>query len=159
MHAQRTALHLVHSTAAEQPKSAADRLFDHWVFMLGKNPLRTKMGPTRRKVIERALALYEDEDTLMLAIEGCAASRWHAGENDRGRPFDDIELILRDESHVERFAADGEALRARADRAVQRQAAEAAQVQQIDGADGVAARERMLIVRREIAARSRGAVR
>ena len=92
--------------------SAVERVFDHWVFMLGKHPRRTALGPTRRRAIERSLALY-DEDTLLLAIEGCAASAWHAGENDRGRAFDDLELILRDEPHVERFAELGQRLRER----------------------------------------------
>lgn len=94
----------------------AEEVFAHWVWMLGKNPRRTAMGPKRRRVIEIALGLYETE-TLLLAIEGCAASKWHAGENDREREFTDIELILRDEAHVERFAADGERLRERALRA------------------------------------------
>lgn len=100
----------------EAPKEAADpvqRLFDHWVFMLGKNPKRCALGPTRRKVIAAALALY-DEETLELAIEGCAASAFHAGENDRGKAYDDLELIFRNEAKVETFAADGEKLRDRA---------------------------------------------
>lgn len=103
-------LHAVDSAPAQ--RNPCERIFDHWVFMLGKPPKRVALGPARRKVIERALSLY-DEETLLLAIEGCAASRWHAGDNDRRKPFDDIELILRDEPHIERFAADGEALRLR----------------------------------------------
>ena len=95
-----------------QARSAVERVFEHWVFMLGKNARRTALGPTRRRAIERALLLY-DAETLLLAIEGCAASAWHAGENDRGRAFDDLELILRDEAHVERFAEDGQCLRDR----------------------------------------------
>lgn len=107
--------------ASDSDKTAVDRVFDHWVFMLGKNPRRTALGAARLKVIERALALY-DEDTLLLAIEGCAASKWHAGENDRGTEFNDLGLILRDEAHVERFAADGERLRERAARSLRAQA-------------------------------------
>jgi len=95
-----------------QQQTPVERVFAHWVFMLGKNAARTALGPTRRKVIERALALYAEDDVLA-AIEGCAASQWHAGENDRGRAFDDLELILRDEAHVERFAESGHALRER----------------------------------------------
>jgi hypothetical protein len=110
----------LHATAASaQDKTAVERVFDHWVFMLHKHPRRTALGPQRRRAIERALALYEEE-TLLLAVEGCAASAWHAGENDRGRAFDDIELILRDEPHVERFAEAGQRLR---DRLREREAA------------------------------------
>jgi hypothetical protein len=102
----------VHAREAP-PATPAERVFAHWVFMLGKPASRTKMGPERRKVIDRALGLYE-EDVLLLAVEGCAADRWYGGENDRGRPFNDIELILRNERNIERFAEAGEALRNRA---------------------------------------------
>lgn len=111
-----TALYLV-DNEAQQAKAPAVRVFEHWVFMLGKNPKRCALGPKRRKVIEAALALY-DEETLRLAIDGCAASEWHAGSNDRGTAYDDIELILRDEAHIERFAQAGERLRERSLRKV-----------------------------------------
>jgi hypothetical protein len=110
------------STAAPQ-KAAVDQVFEHWVFMLGKNPRRCALGPERRKVINRALGLY-DLETLLLAVEGCSASEFHNGGNDDGRTYTDLELILRDERHIERFAEMGEALRERAAqlRAQQRQA-------------------------------------
>lgn len=105
-----TQLRLVSEEQAVPAPDAVRRLFDHWVFMLGKNPKRVALGPERRKVISRALQLYELE-VLEMAIEGCAASEWHAGENDRGTVYQDIELILRNEAHIERFAALGEQLR------------------------------------------------
>lgn len=125
---------LTHAPADDS--TPTERIFAHWVLMLGRNPRRCALGPARRKVIDRALGLY-DEDTLLLAVEGCAASAWHAGDNDRARAFNDIELILRDEAHVERFAADGEALRERLQRRQQRDA-EAAKVVPIVPADPVA---------------------
>jgi hypothetical protein len=116
--------------AATAPhKSAGEEVFDHWVFMLAKNPRRCAFGPTRRRAVDKALALY-DLETLLLAIEGCAASPWHAGANDRDRAFDDLELILRDEAHIERFAADGERLRERAAAALEERARREAQAQQ-----------------------------
>jgi len=100
-------------TAAGAEKSAAiQRVFAHWVFMMGKKPKRCALGPSRLKVITQALALY-DEETVCLAIEGCAASAWHQGSNDRETAYHDLELILRDEAHIERFADEGEALRNR----------------------------------------------
>ena len=112
---------------AAAERTPAERVFDHWVYMLGKNPRRVALGPKRRRAIDAALQLY-DEETLLLAIEGCAASPFHAGENDRGTEYTDIELIVRDEAHVERFAADGERLRERVDKAAAkaREAAERA---------------------------------
>lgn len=136
--------------------TAVDRVFGHWVFMLRKR--RAALGPARRRVIERAIALY-DEETLLLAIDGCASSAWHAGENPHARAYDDIELILRDEAHIERFAADGEALRERAEREIERAAQagrDAERVVEIDPAAGHAARERLQTVRFQLALKLRG---
>lgn len=138
----------------EQPAPATDevqRLFDHWVFMLGKNPKRVALGPTRRKVIVRALQLYASE-VLEMAIEGIAASEWHAGENDRCTAYQDIELVLRNEATIERFAAMGEALRIQAANAAARERAQAsAPVPPVDAAAAEAQRQRL----REFAARRR----
>lgn len=143
------------ASGPETARTAAERVFDHWVFMLGKR--RAVLGPTRRRSIERALTLY-DEESLLLAIEGCAASAWHAGQNDRGRAFDDLELILRDEAHIERFAADGEALRERAERELESQrkaVRDAAVVVEIDPVAGAAARVRLQELRFALAQRMR----
>lgn len=94
---------------AAQNAGPAERVFAHWVWMMAKSARRTALGPTRRKVLATALALY-DEDTLRLAIDGCAGSAWHAGDNERGVVFNDLTLILRDEAHIERFAEMGELL-------------------------------------------------
>ena len=134
------------------------RIFDHWVWMLNKPANRTAFGPTRQRAVAKMLALY-DEQTLLLAIEGCAASAWHAGNNDRGRPFTDLELILRDEAHVERFAEDGEALRQRAARdAARRRAAAAAPApaEPDDPAAAQAAREHLRQMAARMAGRSHG---
>lgn len=137
-------------------KSAAEQVFDHWVFMFGRNPRRCAFGPGRRKAVERALGLY-DLETLMLAIEGCAASAWHAGDNDRNRPFDDLELILRDEPHIERFAADGERLRERADAAAREAdtAADQLAAEPVDPAQLAAQRERLRRLADTLAGRAR----
>lgn len=123
-------IHAIDTPANPAPqRSAAEQVFDHWVFMLAKNPRRCAFGPTRRRAVEKALALYELE-TLLLAIEGCAASAWHAGQNDRDRAFDDLELILRDEKHIEGFAAEGERLRDRMAAALAARAQREAQAEQ-----------------------------
>lgn len=151
MQALRQVVAGVEVEAEHSAQTPCERVFGHWVFMLGKNAARTALGPARRKVIERALGLY-DEGTLLLAIDGCAASAWHAGENDRGRTFDDIELILRDEAHVERFAADGEALRER----VRRRAETAVKVVPIEAAADPAVIAAQRAALREAAARLAG---
>lgn len=91
-------------------KPPRQRVFEHWAYMTGRHLARCKMGPKRAKLIDDWLRIY-DEETLLLACEGMAASPWHAGDNPHGRPCDDIELMLRDEAHIERFVADGERVR------------------------------------------------
>lgn len=148
------------SAAEQRERSPVERVFDHWVFMLGKNPKVCALGPKRRQAIDRALRLY-DEGVLLLAIEGCAASAWHNGDNDRDRAFNDIELILRDEAHVERFAADGEQLRAlaarRAERERQRLAAAQAPAMQADTVQADEDRDRLRRLAKAI--RDRGTAR
>lgn len=53
---------------------------------------------------------YTVED-LQTAIEGCAASAWHMGENERQTRYDSISLILRDADHVDKFISMGEQAR------------------------------------------------
>lgn len=147
-----TQLRLVTDEQAAPTPDAVQRLFEHWVFMLGKNPKRVALGPERRKVITRALQLYEVE-VLEMAIEGCAVSEWHAGENDRGTIYQDIELILRNEAHVERFASLGERLRIRvANDAARARAQASAPVPPQDAAAAAEHRQRMF----EMAKRMRG---
>ena len=42
-------------------------------------------------------------DDLKLAINGCAVTPFNRGENERNQRYDDLELILRDASHIDRF--------------------------------------------------------
>lgn len=42
-------------------------------------------------------------ESLCHAIDGCMRSPWHQGENDRQKPFDSLELIVRDAKHVHDF--------------------------------------------------------
>lgn len=134
-----------------------ERVFAHWVFMLGKNPKRCALGPDRRKIISRALALY-DVETLELAIEGCAASAWHRGANDRDTEYAGIELILRDEAHIERFAEAGERLREQLaeDAHKARQAQQQAPQPPEDPAAAAVARQRLRDLAAQMAGRKAG---
>lgn len=57
----------------------------------------------RRKLIRARLKEGRTPADLVAAIEGCHASDFHRGANDRHRRFDTIELILRDAGKVEDF--------------------------------------------------------
>lgn len=78
------------------------RLFEHWQRVHG-HP-NAKLDGKRRRAIERALKSH-GEAMVRAAIDGCAKSPFHKGQNDRGQVYDDLTLILRDASKIESFAA------------------------------------------------------
>jgi len=100
--------------ALEEPKTGADapasaraggvvvELFKHWQRVHG-HP-QAKLDAKRRKAIERAVKSH-GADVVRAAIDGCAKSAFHKGQNDRGAVYDDLTLILRDASKIESFAA------------------------------------------------------
>jgi hypothetical protein len=80
-------------------------VFDHWV-SVHRTPRRGPkpvLGDKRKSKIAKAIRDYGVEICLQ-AISGCAMSDWHMGDNPRRKRYDDIELILRDSAHIERFA-------------------------------------------------------
>lgn len=86
------------------PDEALD-VFEHWVAVLreGRPGPRPVLTAKRRALLERWLPVYGFA-TLLAAIDGCARSDWHQGQNPRGRRYDSLELIFRDAEHIERFA-------------------------------------------------------
>lgn len=77
-------------------------VFDAWVEATGKHPTRTRLDNKRRRTITKALKDHPVEDVLD-AVVGWQHDPFYCGENDRGRPFNDLGLLLRDAEHVERF--------------------------------------------------------
>ena len=77
-------------------------VFDAWVGATGKHPTRTRLDDKRRRTIQKALKDHPVEDVLD-AVVGWQHEPFYCGENDRGRPFNDLGLLLRDAEHVERF--------------------------------------------------------
>ncbi len=57
----------------------------------------------RSKAIAARLKEGHSVERLKQAIDGCKASAWHQGKNNRQTIYDDIELICRDAKHVEEF--------------------------------------------------------
>jgi hypothetical protein len=92
-----------------EPVGPSDQLmevFNFWIAELRHgSPTRIVLSDKRRRKIEQALKLY-DVQTCKDAILGCKQSDFHMGRNGVGKKYDDIELILRDPEHVERFAGD-----------------------------------------------------
>lgn len=77
-------------------------VFAYWVLKL-KPSGKALLGKKRRSRIEKALKLGYTVDDLKQAIDGNAQSAYHQGKNDRGSIYNDIELILRDESKIDGF--------------------------------------------------------
>ena len=80
-------------------------VYEYWV--LEMRPGRTR-GPAldakRRLKVASAIADY-GVDECKHAIDGCGASDFHMGRNRQGKKYDDLELIFRDQDHIERFLA------------------------------------------------------
>ena len=99
---------------APQTQAATDpvrRIFDHWLFMLGRSPRRCKLGPTRRAAINAALAIGYDEDTLFLACEGMASVSFEGKPDSMREAMLELEWFLAREARIERAVRYGEALR------------------------------------------------
>lgn len=86
-------------SSGEPPR--VQEVFDHWRSVMGKTDA-TKLDERRAARIRWALANYPIEDVLA-AVDGCAASPYHMGQNQDRRRYDDITLILRDASKLEGF--------------------------------------------------------
>lgn len=87
--------------ASEARAAVVRRLFDLWRSELG-HP-RAQLDAKRTRAVEGRLRDGYTEQELTEAIRGCAASDWHRGKNDRNGVFDDLELICRNASSVDRF--------------------------------------------------------
>lgn len=95
-------------TPVVPPSTSPDEIqqvFDFWAatFRSSTKGPKPVLSDKRRSKIQRALKDYGLK-TCLDAITGCAMSDWHMGDNPRGKRYDDLELILRDSAHIERFA-------------------------------------------------------
>ncbi len=97
------------TSSTEGPESPGARVvFEHWCAVMEKGDRAKFKGKRRRAVLARLKDGYSPED-LMAAVDGCAKTPHNMGQNDRGERYDDLELICRDETHVERFRANATA--------------------------------------------------
>ena len=89
------------------PKPAAVQVFDHWRAVMKKSA-GAKLKGRRLKAVEARLEDGYSVEDLCRAVDGCAVTPHNCGQNDRGERYDDLELICRDVSHVDRFMANAE---------------------------------------------------
>lgn len=78
------------------------RVFEHWRRVMRKSA-SARYSDERREAVEDRLKDGFTPEQLCRAVDGCAASPWHMGQNDRGKAFNDLELICRDTKRVEGF--------------------------------------------------------
>lgn len=84
--------------------ASADRvlaIFNAWIDATGRTS-RTVLSTKRRRLIRKALEDYT-VDELVAAVRGWRHSPHHRGENKTSTVYNDIELLLRDAEHIERF--------------------------------------------------------
>ncbi|HEX9992494.1 MAG TPA: hypothetical protein VGB14_06180 [Acidimicrobiales bacterium] len=88
------------ASRAASPPATVTAVFDAWRDATGHH--RAVLDSKRTATILKALRLYPLEDVLD-AVKGWRHDPHNRGENDRGRPYNDITLLLRDAEHIERF--------------------------------------------------------
>jgi hypothetical protein len=75
-------------------------VFEYWKEKMGKK--RAVLDKNRHRDIAWGIAVYNVEQCKQ-AIDGCASSPWHMGDNRARTAYNDVTLIFRDSVHVERF--------------------------------------------------------
>jgi len=85
------------------PPTVLEEIWSHYVstFWTGRGR-QPQLNHDRIRLITLAVNQYGADDTKR-AITGCSLSEWHMGGNPAGRIYNSLELILRDEQHIERF--------------------------------------------------------
>lgn len=139
-------LRLVENMPAITTGTTADptrQVFEHWLYMLGRSPMRCKLGPTRRAAINGALAIGYDVDTLLLAVEGMAGDALDGCTPRMQQAMRELEWLLATEARIEQWADKGDALRQASAQAQRRPVAAEAAPQDVDPAAAALARERL----------------
>jgi hypothetical protein len=89
--------------AAGVPETEINEVYEHWINVMRPGKKRVPaLDDKRRLKVAAAIADY-GADECKRAINGCALSDFHMGRNKQKKRYDDLELILRDQDHIERF--------------------------------------------------------
>lgn len=79
-----------------------EQIFTYW--QRKTNHPKASLTVERRRAIKDRLANYSVPD-IQAAIDGCLKSPYHMGLNDKNTVYDDIELICRNDTKLEKFIA------------------------------------------------------
>lgn len=88
---------------SRQTRDQVKEVFDHWITTMGKTS-QAKLTDKRKKCVEARLKEGYTVNQIKKAIEGCAKSPHHMGQNDSGTVYDDLTLICRTGDKLEQFA-------------------------------------------------------
>jgi hypothetical protein len=75
-------------------------VFEYWKLTMGKK--RAQLDIKRERDLRWAIAAYSVEGCKE-AIAGCALSDFHMGKNKQKTSYNDISVIFRDASQIEKF--------------------------------------------------------
>ncbi len=78
-------------------------IFDFWIVTMSKNTSSTKLTSKRKKAINARIKDGYTIEQIKDAILGCSNDLFSMGQNDRNKPFNDIELICRTGEKLESF--------------------------------------------------------
>ena len=93
------------ATAATTRADLAFVVFTYWAARTSANPKRTKWDSKRKtRLVARLKENEDDISELLCVVDGALTDDFHKGENDRGRPFLQIQTIFRDREMVEKLA-------------------------------------------------------
>ena len=89
--------------AQQVPLAEKQEVFDYWVQELKASARRKPVLDEKRLATIGAAIFDFGVEQCKQAIDGCKLSPFHMGRNKANKKYDDIELILRDAQHIERF--------------------------------------------------------
>lgn len=93
------------SAKPDQPtdKTLAIDIFNYWRTTMGKSEATCKFTDKRKKAVLARLKDGYAVEFIKEAIDGCKADPFSMGQNDRCKPFNDLELICRTGEKLEQF--------------------------------------------------------
>lgn len=77
-------------------------IFEHWKSVMGKGN-NSVLNAKRIKALTARLKEGYTVEQIKMAITGCSMTPHNMGQNNNGKRYDELELICRDGSQVERF--------------------------------------------------------
>ncbi len=98
---------VVEPPPSEKPdalEAEARDVFEHWRDVMDKGRRAVLDSARKTKVVARLRDGYSVAE-LKQAVDGCRRTPHNMGENEKRQRYDDLELICRDASHVDRFKA------------------------------------------------------